>query len=162
MMRQYAKEHFTNLIGRSDISFNLEKRLFNWAVSTTRISGEIPSWENRAFRELYKLKFLNIQYNLQHSSNFKERLISGEIKPSSVTSMSATAMWPDGPTADAIHKRKEQLVDKEKTKEEIVGLFTCGKCKSKRTTYYQMQTRSADEPMTTFVTCLNCEKRWKC
>lgn len=42
------------------------------------------------------------------------------------------------------------------------GLFTCKKCKSKKTTYYQMQTRSADEPMTTFVTCTNCNNRWKC
>ena len=29
-------------------------------------------------------------------------------------------------------------------------------------TYYQLQTRSADEPMTTFVTCINCGNRWKC
>lgn len=31
----------------------------------------------------------------------------------------------------------------------------------RKTTYYQMQTRSADEPMTTFVTCVNCGNRWK-
>ena len=40
--------------------------------------------------------------------------------------------------------------------------FTCHKCKSKKCSYYQLQTRSADEPMTTFVTCLNCNARWKC
>ena len=40
--------------------------------------------------------------------------------------------------------------------------FTCGKCNSTACTYYQLQTRSADEPMTTFVTCTNCGKRWKC
>ena len=40
-------------------------------------------------------------------------------------------------------------------------IFKCGKCKQRKTTYYQMQTRSADEPMTTFVTCLVCENRWK-
>ncbi len=39
--------------------------------------------------------------------------------------------------------------------------FKCGKCKARKATYYQMQTRSADEPMTTFVTCLNCNNRWK-
>ncbi len=31
--------------------------------------------------------------------------------------------------------------------------FQCGKCKKRQTSYYQMQTRSADEPMTTFVIC---------
>ena len=40
--------------------------------------------------------------------------------------------------------------------------FTCFKCKSKKCTFYQLQTRSADEPMTTFVTCLECGNRWKC
>ena len=40
--------------------------------------------------------------------------------------------------------------------------FTCWKCKSKKCTYYQLQTRSADEPMTTFVSCLDCGNRWKC
>ena len=35
-------------------------------------------------------------------------------------------------------------------------MFTCRKCKSKRSTFYEMQTRSADEPATIFVTCLDC------
>ena len=39
--------------------------------------------------------------------------------------------------------------------------FQCGKCRQRKCTYYQMQTRSADEPMTTFVTCTNCQNRWK-
>ena len=39
--------------------------------------------------------------------------------------------------------------------------FTCGRCKSKKCTYYQLQTRSADEPMTTFVTCIDCGNRFK-
>ena len=43
----------------------------------------------------------------------------------------------------------------------ITSEFICGKCKSSNCTYYQLQTRSADEPMTTFVSCQNCGKRWK-
>jgi transcription elongation factor S-II len=40
-------------------------------------------------------------------------------------------------------------------------LFTCGRCKKSRTTYKQLQTRSADEPMTSFIKCLECGHRWK-
>ena len=38
-------------------------------------------------------------------------------------------------------------------------MFSCGKCKSKECTYTQLQTRSADEPMTTFVYCMACGNR---
>ncbi|GMH19367.1 hypothetical protein Nepgr_021208 [Nepenthes gracilis] len=39
--------------------------------------------------------------------------------------------------------------------------FKCGRCKQWKCTYYQLQTRSADEPMTIFVTCVNCNNHWK-
>ena len=34
-------------------------------------------------------------------------------------------------------------------------------CKSKKCTYYQLQTRGGDEAMTTFATCVVCKKRFK-
>eukprot|EP00124_Ichthyophonus_hoferi_P005047 Ihof_evm3s651 gene=Ihof_evmTU3s651 len=40
-------------------------------------------------------------------------------------------------------------------------MFKCGKCKKNNCSYYQMQTRSADEPMTTFVSCNVCGNKWK-
>lgn len=46
--------------------------------------------------------------------------------------------------------------------EVIGGLFKCGRCKSEKTTSTQFQTRSSDEPITTFIYCTNCEKRWRC
>ncbi|CAG9771845.1 unnamed protein product [Ceutorhynchus assimilis] len=40
-------------------------------------------------------------------------------------------------------------------------MLKCGKCKQRNCTYNQLQTRSADEPMTTFVLCNECGNRWK-
>ena len=40
--------------------------------------------------------------------------------------------------------------------------FKCRKCGKRECSYYQLQTRSADEPMTNFITCLNCGSNWKC
>ena len=47
--------------------------------------------------------------------------------------------------------------------EASTDIFTCPRttCKSKKCTYYELQTRSADEPMTIFVTCLDCGKNFK-
>jgi DNA-directed RNA polymerase subunit M/transcription elongation factor TFIIS len=45
--------------------------------------------------------------------------------------------------------------------EEYNGMFTCMRCKSKKTTFYLLQTRSADEPMTAYITCISCGNKWK-
>jgi len=55
-------------------------------------------------------------------------------------------------TAEAVRGQKQQA---------STDAFKCGKCGQRKCTYYQLQTRSADEPMTTFVTCVNCDNRWK-
>ena len=39
--------------------------------------------------------------------------------------------------------------------------FKCGRCHKREATYYELQTRSADEPMTKFITCLNCGNHWR-
>jgi transcription elongation factor S-II len=49
----------------------------------------------------------------------------------------------------------------EQNMEAMTDTFTCRKCKSKKCSYYAMQTKSADEPMTLFITCLNCGARMK-
>jgi len=87
------------------------------------------------------------------------------LKTKDVVDMKPHELHPGGPwdttMAEKIHKdlRKQALAAEAMNQE---GFFTCAKCKSKKTTYYQLQTRSADEPMTTFVSCLNCGKNWKC
>ena len=42
------------------------------------------------------------------------------------------------------------------------GVFTCRKCGGSKTTSVGIQLRSADEPMTNFVTCTTCKNKWKC
>ena len=58
-------------------------------------------------------------------------------------------------------KFKREKVLYETKKEAMTDQFKCKKCKSRETAYYELQTRSADEPMTIFITCLNCGNRWK-
>ena len=140
---------------------NLEKSILNHATTKCRE----PAWDNHIFSNLYKHKFLQLQYNLKNSPVLKRWINEKKVKSKDVVDMRPEELWPDGPYANAIEQkiikdlRKRYLAQEIKNTE---GFFTCGRCKSKKTSYYQLQTRSADEPMTTFVTCHNCDRHWKC
>ena len=166
--RQFAIYRISALleIPKDDtICINLEKNILNYATEQARKINQQPAWDNHKYTSMYKQKFLQIQHNLKNSPVLKGWIIDKKIKTKDVIEMRPEDLWPDGPYAkkmeDRIIKemRKAYLAKESKNQD---GFFKCGRCKSMKTTYYQMQTRSADEPMTVFVSCLNCDKNWKC
>ena len=58
-------------------------------------------------------------------------------------------------------KQKKEKANIENKTVPMTDRFTCSLCHSNKTSYYEMQTRSADEPTTIFITCLNCGKKWR-
>ena len=86
---------------------------------------------------------------------------TGEITPEELVNIHPKRLDPE-----RWEKEKRKISDKIVFKQSNLetmgdGLHKCGKCKSMKTSYYQLQTRSSDEPMTNFVTCHNCGNRWK-
>ena len=150
---------FTN--GDEKHAKNIEVSIFNWTV---RRYPKNASWESKVFKEAYKLRFFEIKRALE-SGNLFERLSNKHIRAKDLVKMEPDTLIPDGPYAQAIatYVQRELDIEKQKAKldEEYEGIFKCKKCKSKKTTYYQLQTRSADEPMTTYVTCMECDNHWK-
>uniref|UniRef100_A0A3B4EE27 Transcription elongation factor n=1 Tax=Pygocentrus nattereri TaxID=42514 RepID=A0A3B4EE27_PYGNA len=95
--------------------------------------------------------------------NLRKNVLGGAIELSRIATMTAEEMASDELkqlrsvlTQEAI--REHQMA---KTGGTTTDLLQCGKCKKKNCTYNQVQTRSADEPMTTFVLCNECGNRWK-
>ncbi|EDO05373.1 Transcription factor S-II (TFIIS) central domain family protein [Babesia bovis T2Bo] len=121
----------------------------------------------------YTLKLKSIAFNLKDPKNstFSDKIYNGDIEPRSVAIMEAAEMASEEKKMERINILQESLeacqsdwavknilLSKEGKKK---GQFKCLKCHSMETVYYQLQTRSSDEPMTTFVTCLECNNRWK-
>ena len=100
--------------------------------------------------------------NLLKNKTIIEKLKKNLIKPHEISFLTHIELLPEK-WEQEIEDKKLRLENKFFPKiEASTDNFTCGKCKSKACTYYQLQTRSADEPMTTYVSCLNCGKNWKC
>jgi transcription elongation factor S-II len=164
-LREYVRDKFSSIITDSPTvrySRNMEKSIYNWTGKT--IGGDI---NNRAFKMMYKNKFMHImKTNDRTKGGLMNRILSGEIKASKIADYPPDILELDGVYARTMFELKTKELQKEENKarmdEDYTGMFKCGKCKSLKTTYYQMQTRSADEPMTTYVTCMNCSNRWKC
>jgi len=139
---------------------NLEKGVFNYTIKESTSRKIVKKWENPAFSQLYLDRMRSIYINLKNPE-LVQQIILGETLPQTIAFMTHQEFNPVRWRELIERKRKRDASKCSNTIEASTDMFTCKKCKSKKCTYYEMQTRSADEPATVFVTCLDCGKNWK-
>ena len=155
-------------INDKKISLNLEKGIFNYSIEKSEYLKIIKKWNNFKFVNIYLQKLKMILYNLTNEE-LLNKLKNKEFKAHELAFLNHQSLRPDL-WSKMIYEKKTK--DEHKFKPNIEAStdeLICFKCKSKglpkeeytKCTYYQLQTRSADEPMTTFATCINCGNRWK-
>ena len=159
--RDKVTDKIDEIIDNKRISLNMERGIFNYSVDKSGELKVVKKWNNVYFVEIYLNRLRSVMINIQHEE-LLDKIKSKNIKPHEVAYMSHQEMRPSiwKELTDAKKKRDENMFTPAITA--TTDQFTCGKCKTKKCSYYQLQTRSADEPMTTFVSCLNCGARWKC
>lgn len=150
---------FASLLKNIDVAIKLEAGIFEftlvYANTKNIIKNLIPS--------IYNDKVYEILHNLDQKSNLENKtlladIIAGKINPQHVAFLNPQQIHPE---------QWKQLVEKVKLKEEkknsiaTTDLYQCFKCKGRKCQMYMSQTRSSDEAITKFITCMMCGNVWK-
>ena len=161
IFRKNISKKINEIVNNEKMSINIEKSIFNFTIGQAKSKNILKKWENKYFLQIYKNRLRSIYFNLNNKT-FLNNIKKNKIKTVQLAKMTHQEMCPEKweKLIDAKIKRDKNMTSVNMSA--ATDEFKCYKCKKKKCTYYQLQTRSADEPMTTFVTCLVCSNRWKC
>jgi len=145
---------------------DLEKGIFNATLHDAKMRHIHSVWENPEFVVLYQITARRVISNLDAASyianaRLLKRLQDGEFRPHEIPFMTYSDLFPEtwALLQENAVKREAKMLEVDKSA--ATDMFRCSRCGKRECTYYEMQTRSADEPMTQFIRCLNCGKQWR-
>ena len=146
--RENVVNAFKEKINNDELAGKAEELVYNQSVKYAEKENVVPNWSNIYFTAIYKIKLKSLMSNLQKWVLNPETSNHYEWEPE---------YWE--PYFE--ENRKKEARNNTESVIATTDTFTCSKCKSNKCTYTQAQTRSADEGITTFITCLVCDKKWK-
>jgi DNA-directed RNA polymerase subunit M/transcription elongation factor TFIIS len=154
---KFSTDLATNLV--TNLAINLEKGIFNFSLKEAERRQVLKKWDNFYFLQIYLAHLKSVMTNLNESliNNLKKN----NIEPQQIAFMTHQEWSPDKWEKLISAKSKRDQQKFVNNMEASTDTFTCRKCKGNKCVHFAMQTRSADEPMTIYVTCLDCGQRWK-
>ena len=158
-LRDKARIIFSKCMNSEKIGRKIERGVYNNTVIVTK---EFQYWN--LVKKTYLKSFRKVLYNIKNFKNeLLERISNNEFKFSELGKMTHEQLAPK------IHQYRKNECEKLLLKRFIgdtslfdnyEGILICGKCRSKKTQYIELQTRSADEPSKKKCICLDCGHRW--
>ena len=148
------------------LSRKVEQQLFNSTIDYAKSKNYTRKWKNVLFKELYVSKIRSFYSNISKDSyiqnpHFQQKILKGEIQVTDIPGLTAFDVYPENWSELLDKKIKRDKLKYEMKPTAMTDQFKCRKCGSRSCSYYEVQTRSADEPMTQFISCLDCGNRWK-
>lgn len=137
--------------------------ILTWNQTLARAEADLVPrfWTCDTFRNRYTQRALGLAFNVRTAPGVRARLLAGDLPPKRFVAMTPYEVRPDiwEPVfAQLATKQLRRMAPVPTTHD---SPYACGKCKSKKVCMTQLQTRSADEPMTCFFFCQDCGKNWK-
>jgi DNA-directed RNA polymerase subunit M/transcription elongation factor TFIIS len=165
--RDYVYDQFVTKFGIEELKAkDAEIGIYNWCIDYAEKENIIRNWKNPRFQQLYKDKAVSVIVNLDKDSyvnnvRLLDRLNEGEFLPHELAYLQRENICPERWRVLLDNKMKKDMHVIEEKPAAMTNEFRCGKCKKRECVYQELQVRSADEPMTLFITCLNCGNKWR-
>ncbi|KJE95854.1 transcription elongation factor A [Capsaspora owczarzaki ATCC 30864] len=141
-----------------------ETQISEYFVSLAQsIEASIYKLHNSEVSPKYKTAVRSKMFNLKQNEDFRKAVLNGSIPPEKVAVMTSEEMATKELNAERKKLTTEAMNDAQMPAPKMskTDQLRCGKCGKRDASYFQLQTRSSDEPMTTFVTCNVCGHNWK-
>ena len=165
MERQLCISKFNNILNDTVLSEKIENSVYDYTINQVKIKGIEQDITNKYFKRIYVNKIITLFNNLDKNSyitntNFLDRVLDKDFNIENIAFLTPQQINEE-------HWKK--YIDRQSANDEFLysrtaGIRTeeykCGRCKERKCTYYQLQVRCSDEPMTTFINCLNCGNKW--
>jgi DNA-directed RNA polymerase subunit M/transcription elongation factor TFIIS len=145
---------------------SLEDEIYKASLLEATKRHTVKIWLNPVYKNIYTAMLRKVIGNLHGDSYVQNKELLQRYKSKEITFTEICAMnhyelykskWNDS----IVHQQMVEKRQLEGNKAMATEQFLCTKCFKRECTYYEMQTRSADEPMTIFISCLNCGKHWR-
>lgn len=137
-----------------DAALKIEAGLFEFTIVHCHINNLLPQIMTAVYNSKAYDLLQNLEYNNPIDNKYLWRaIIDGTIDPQTLAFLKPHELHPKR-WGDII--KKNNLREEKKKNMAVTDLYQCWKCKERRCRVMEMQTRSADEPMTKFITCMNC------
>ncbi len=169
--RNIVANKFLNLVNNEKISRQIEQSIYNYTIKKSIATDIERNWNNKIFMNIYLSKTRSIYSNLDKNSYIKnhsllQKVLNNEFDITQIAFMSNMDLYPENWGEILEKKSKIEKMKYSHKKTSMSTSYKCSKCGGCETSYYQIQTRSADEPMTNFRFCLDqkgigCRHRWK-
>ena len=165
--RNICIQKLNELIDDLDTCQKIEEGIYQHIVDDICHAQNLPvNWYNSYFKRAYLNKCITLYLNLDENSyikntSLKKRILNKELDPYRLAFLTPQELFPENWTDIVAKKEAEDEFLYAHKLESFTDEYTCGRCKEKKCSYFLAQTRSGDESTTVFVTCLNCDNRWK-
>lgn len=145
---------------------DIERNIFNTSLLFADKYSVAKQWTNSEFRDIYKDISNKILTNIDPDSYVgNNKLLNdvweGKVDITTLPKMSPDEIYPAKWEPLIQEKIRREMLKYDMSNKAVTESYRCGKCKTSKAYYYQVQLRSSDEPMSLLLECCNCKNHWR-